>query len=54
MYLKSYLTVIGFAHTWANDFPFYERCGFEVKDLSKNGTCAYYEYIEAHKNGHRL
>lgn len=42
MYLKSYLTVIGFAHTWANHFPFYERFRLEVKDLSKNGTCDYY------------
>lgn len=42
-----------FAHTSANNFGFYEQCGFEVKDLSKNGTCAYYGYIQARKDGHR-
>ncbi|MFO1445350.1 GNAT family N-acetyltransferase [Bacillus sp. Bva_UNVM-123] len=42
-----------FAHTSANNFPFYEKCGFEVKDLTKNGTCAYYGYIQARKDGHR-
>jgi ribosomal protein S18 acetylase RimI-like enzyme len=43
-----------FAHTSANNFSFYEKCGFEVKDLSSNGTCAYYGYIQARKDGHRL
>ncbi|MGG0654955.1 GNAT family N-acetyltransferase [Rummeliibacillus pycnus] len=42
-----------FAHTSANNFKFYERCGFEVKDLSENGTCAFYGYIQARKEGHR-
>lgn len=42
-----------FAHTSANNFPFYESCGFEVKDISQNGTCAYYGYIQARKEGHR-
>jgi len=42
-----------FAHTSANNFSFYEQCGFEVKDLSQNGTCAYYGYIQARKVGHR-
>ncbi|MFT9600240.1 GNAT family N-acetyltransferase [Mesobacillus sp.] len=42
-----------FAHTSANNFSFYEKCGFEVKDLSQNGTCAYYGYIQARKDGHR-
>lgn len=42
-----------FAHTSSNNFSFYEKCGFEVKDLSKNGTCAYYGYIQARKDGHR-
>ncbi|RDU37987.1 N-acetyltransferase [Neobacillus piezotolerans] len=42
-----------FAHTSANNFPFYEKCGFEVKDPAKNGTCAYYGYIQARKDGHR-
>ena len=42
-----------FAHTSANNFKFYEICGFEVKELSKNGTCAYYGYIQARKDGHR-
>lgn len=27
-----------FAHTSANNYSFYEKCGFEVKDLSQNGT----------------
>ncbi|MCA1058887.1 GNAT family N-acetyltransferase [Rossellomorea aquimaris] len=42
-----------FAHTSANNFKFYETCGFEVKNLTKNGTCAYYGYIQARKEGHR-
>ncbi|QFT87919.1 Acetyltransferase (GNAT) family protein [Bacillus sp. THAF10] len=42
-----------FAHTSANNFAFYETCGFEVKDLSQNGTCAYYGYIQARRDGHR-
>lgn len=42
-----------FAHTSANNFKFYETCGFEVKDLSQNGTCANYGYIQAHKEGHK-
>lgn len=42
-----------FAHTSSNNFNFYEKCGFEVKELSKNGTCAYYGYIQARKEGHR-
>ncbi|MDG5471866.1 GNAT family N-acetyltransferase [Jeotgalibacillus sp. ET6] len=43
-----------FAHTSADNFTFYKRCGFEVKDLKKNGTCAYYGYIQAKKDGDRL
>ena len=42
-----------FAHTSADNFSFYEKCGFEVKDLSQNGTCVYYGYIQARKEGHR-
>lgn len=42
-----------FAHTSANNFSFYEKCGFEVRDLTPNGTCAYYGYIKARKDGHR-
>lgn len=42
-----------YAHSSANNFNFYEKCGFEVKDLSQNGTCAYYGYIQARKDGHR-
>ncbi|MFB5089283.1 GNAT family N-acetyltransferase [Psychrobacillus sp. PGGUH221] len=42
-----------FAHTSSNNFKFYEKCGFEVKDISQNGTCAYYGYIQARKEGHR-
>lgn len=42
-----------FAHTSSNNFNFYEKCGFEVKDLSENGTCAYYGYTQARKEGHR-
>jgi ribosomal protein S18 acetylase RimI-like enzyme len=42
-----------FAHTSANNFKFYESCGFEVKDLTENGTCAYYGYIQARRDGHR-
>lgn len=42
-----------FAHTSANNFDFYRSCGFEVRDLSQNGTCAYYGYNEAKKAGHR-
>jgi ribosomal protein S18 acetylase RimI-like enzyme len=45
-----------FAHTSANNFDFYRKCGFEVfevLDLSENGTCAYYGYIKARKEGYR-
>ncbi|PPA70433.1 GNAT family N-acetyltransferase [Jeotgalibacillus proteolyticus] len=42
-----------FAHTSAKNFPFYERCGFEVKDLSQNGTCVYYGFRKARRDGHR-
>ncbi|MFB4166802.1 GNAT family N-acetyltransferase [Virgibacillus sp. JSM 102003] len=42
-----------FAHTSSNNFSFYDKCGFEVKDLSENGTCSYYGYIQARKEGHR-
>ncbi|PFG06455.1 GNAT family N-acetyltransferase [Bacillus sp. es.034] len=42
-----------FAHTSADNFKFYETCGFEVKDLTENGTCAYYGYIQARRDGHR-
>ncbi|MBM7578753.1 GNAT family N-acetyltransferase [Jeotgalibacillus terrae] len=42
-----------FAHTSADNFPFYQKCGFEVKDLSQNGTCAYYGYMKAREEGHR-
>ncbi|WP_096187764.1 GNAT family N-acetyltransferase [Evansella halocellulosilytica] len=42
-----------FAHTSANNYEFYKRCGFDVNDLSQNGTCVYYGYIEARKAGHR-
>lgn len=42
-----------FAHTSSNNFSFYEKCGFEVKDLSQNGTAAYYGYIQARRDGHR-
>ncbi|GGA67742.1 GNAT family N-acetyltransferase [Ornithinibacillus halotolerans] len=42
-----------FAHTSANNFSFYEKCGFEVKDLRENGNCVYYGYIPARKDGHR-
>lgn len=43
-----------FAHTSSNNFNFYKKCGFEVKDLSQNGTCAYYGYIKARKDGDRI
>lgn len=42
-----------FANTSANNFDFYKRCGFEVRDLAHNGVCAYYGFIEARKQGHR-
>ena len=42
-----------FANTSANNFDFYKKCGFEVKDLSQNGACAYYGFAEARKQGHR-
>lgn len=42
-----------FTHTSAANFSFYEKCGFEVKDLNENGTCAYYGYIKAREEGHR-
>ena len=42
-----------FAHTSANNFSFYETCGFQVKDSTQNVTCAYYGYIQARKDGHR-
>lgn len=42
-----------FAHNSANNFSFYEKCGFEVKYLTLNGTWAYYGYIKARKDGHR-
>ncbi|MCU9612024.1 GNAT family N-acetyltransferase [Caldibacillus lycopersici] len=43
-----------FAHTSANNFPFYEKCGFTINNLTKNGTCVYYGYIQARKDGHRI
>lgn len=42
-----------FAHTSANNFLFYEKCGFEVKDLSENGTCVMYGFRKARQEGHR-
>lgn len=42
-----------FANTSANNFKFYETCGFEVKDLATHGACVYYGYIQARKDGHR-
>ncbi|MGP4042485.1 GNAT family N-acetyltransferase [Gracilibacillus sp. D59] len=42
-----------FAHTSSNIFGFYKKSGFEVKDLAENGTCSYYGYIQARKEGHR-
>ncbi|MDR4886425.1 GNAT family N-acetyltransferase [Fredinandcohnia sp. QZ13] len=42
-----------FAHTSANNFSFYQKCGFEVKDPSMNGTCAFYGYKQARIDGHR-
>ncbi|COG86320.1 ribosomal-protein-alanine acetyltransferase [Streptococcus pneumoniae] len=42
-----------FAHTSANNFDFYRSCGFEVRELSRNGTCAYYGYQVAKRDGHR-
>lgn len=42
-----------FAHTSFNNFDFYRKCDFEVKDISTNGTCVYYGYKQARKNGHR-
>jgi ribosomal protein S18 acetylase RimI-like enzyme len=42
-----------FAHTSSNNFSFYEKCDFEVKDLTENGTCAFYGYRKARVNGHR-
>ncbi|MCA0970542.1 GNAT family N-acetyltransferase [Halobacillus litoralis] len=42
-----------FAHTSSDRFSFYKQCGFEVRDLSDNGTCVYYGYIQARKEGHR-
>ncbi|XXM72540.1 GNAT family N-acetyltransferase [Lysinibacillus sphaericus] len=43
-----------FAHTSADNFTFYKKCGFEVRDLSENGTCSYYGYIKARNEGQRL
>lgn len=42
-----------FAHTSADRFSFYEECGFQVSDLTDNGTCVYHGYIQARKDGHR-
>ncbi|WP_449537633.1 GNAT family N-acetyltransferase [Ferdinandcohnia sp. Marseille-Q9671] len=42
-----------FAHTSANNFAFYDKCGFEVKDPTRNGTCAFYGYKQARIDGHR-
>lgn len=42
-----------FAHTSANNYRFYEKCGLQLMDTSKNGTCFYYGYIQARKDGHR-
>ncbi|ADU32255.1 GNAT family N-acetyltransferase [Evansella cellulosilytica] len=42
-----------FAHTSSENFSFYKKCGFEVDDLTRNGTCKYYGYIQARKEGHR-
>ncbi|MFJ7737650.1 GNAT family N-acetyltransferase [Lysinibacillus sp. NPDC097287] len=41
-----------FVHTSTNNFKFYETCGFEVKGLSSHGTCTYFGYIQARKDGH--
>ena len=42
-----------FAHTSSDNFGFYEKCGFEVKDIKVNGTCAYDGFIKAREEGHR-
>ncbi|MBM6619590.1 GNAT family N-acetyltransferase [Bacillus suaedaesalsae] len=42
-----------FANTSSNNFSFYEKCGFEVKDLSENGTCVLYGFRKARQEGHR-
>ncbi|KAA0549937.1 GNAT family N-acetyltransferase [Bacillus sp. BGMRC 2118] len=42
-----------FANTSSNNFAFYKRCGFEVKDLSENGTCVLYGFRKAREEGHR-
>ncbi|RTR33085.1 N-acetyltransferase [Robertmurraya yapensis] len=43
-----------FAHTSSNNFPFYLKCGFEVDNITQHGTCSYYGYIQAKRDGHRL
>jgi len=43
-----------FANTFAKNFDFYRKCGFEVKDLSENGACVYHGFINARKQGNRL
>lgn len=42
-----------FAHTSSNNFDFYRKSGFEVKDSSTNGTCVFNGYIQARIDGHR-
>ena len=42
-----------FAHTSSSNFDFYRKSGFEVKDLSTNGTCVFYGYTQARLDGHR-
>ncbi|MFQ3543136.1 GNAT family N-acetyltransferase [Halobacillus rhizosphaerae] len=42
-----------FAHTSANNYELYRKCGFDVPDNQNNGTCVYYGYIQARKDGHR-
>ncbi|THE11547.1 N-acetyltransferase [Bacillus timonensis] len=42
-----------FAHTSATNFSFYQKCGFEVKDPTMNGTCVFYGYKQARIEGHR-
>jgi ribosomal protein S18 acetylase RimI-like enzyme len=43
-----------FAYTSANNFDFYKKCGFEVKDISSHGACVFHGFIQARKQGDRL
>ncbi len=42
-----------FAHTTPNNYNFYKKCGLEVEDIDRNGTCVLYGYRKAKEEGNR-